>query len=69
MLAETQENLIEAIQMTLETNYELAGAPVPAELILKEKVSLVPIHSSTAGLLRSAGRPARSRMTLVSSVK
>ncbi|MGH9376096.1 MAG: type II toxin-antitoxin system HicB family antitoxin [Terriglobia bacterium] len=39
-LAETQENLIEAIQMILEANHELTGTPIPAEFILREKVSL-----------------------------
>lgn len=40
-LAEVQENLLEAIQMTLQANHELTGEPLPAEFSLKEKVSLV----------------------------
>ena len=39
-LAEAQENILEAIQMTLEANHQLTGAPLPSEFTLKEKVSL-----------------------------
>jgi len=39
-LAEAQENILEAIQMTLEANHKLTGAPLPSEFSLKEKVSL-----------------------------
>lgn len=39
-LAEAQENILEAIQMTLEANHALTGAPIPSEFTLKEKVSL-----------------------------
>jgi predicted RNase H-like HicB family nuclease len=39
-LAEAQENILEAIQMTLEANHELTGAPLPSEFTIKEKVSL-----------------------------
>lgn len=42
-MAEAQENLIEAIQMTLEANHELNGTPIPAEFYFKKKVSLVTV--------------------------
>jgi predicted RNase H-like HicB family nuclease len=42
-LAEAHENIIEAAQMVLEANHELSGSPMPAEISLKEKVSLVAV--------------------------
>lgn len=38
--AEAQENILEAIQLTLQANHELTGSPLPAEFSLREKVSL-----------------------------
>lgn len=39
-LAEAHENLLEAIQMVLEANHELTGAPLPKEFSIREKVAL-----------------------------
>ncbi len=39
-LAETHENLIEAIQMILKANHEMHGTPIPTEFTIREKVAL-----------------------------
>lgn len=39
-LAETHENLIEAIQMILKANHETHGTPIPTEFTIREKVAL-----------------------------
>jgi predicted RNase H-like HicB family nuclease len=39
-LEETRENLKDALQLVLETNRELLGAPVPSRRILREKISV-----------------------------
>ena len=39
-IEETRENLKEAIQLMLETNRDLLGAPLPTRKIIREKISV-----------------------------